>query len=151
MALPCGITGFWRVGEQPPPATDINTFCRHCYEAARKLGGHVLSIEKPNHRSFAVGTLAFPADQVAVLLNAQYPIIGFAEPAMSGELSLRFRDSAVLAEVFHELRVYAVLSASELERRPTSGDFGALSEAELAQVAYWRPQRVGDVIFNYWD
>ncbi|GAM12185.1 hypothetical protein SAMD00020551_0315 [Mesobacillus selenatarsenatis SF-1] len=26
-----------------------------------------------------------------------------------------------------------------------------LNSAELEQVAYWQPKRIGEVIFNYWD
>jgi hypothetical protein len=26
-----------------------------------------------------------------------------------------------------------------------------LAHAELVQVKYWQPTRVGDVIFNFWD
>jgi len=26
-----------------------------------------------------------------------------------------------------------------------------LNSAELEQVAYWKPERIGEVIFNYWD
>ena len=151
MVFPRGITGFWGVGEQPPSATDVRAFRGHCHEAARRLGGQVLSMEEPNHRNFTVGTLATRAGRVAVLLNAQYPIVGFADPPMSGEVLLRFRDGSALAEFFREFGVYEVLSASDLERRPTPDDLDGLSEAELAQVAYWRPQRVGDVVFNYWD
>ncbi|HZT80161.1 MAG TPA: hypothetical protein VFA26_08065 [Gemmataceae bacterium] len=149
--LPRGITGFWAVGEQAPPASDTRAFRGHCHEVARRLGGGVLSVEEPSHRNFTVGTVATAAGSVAVLLNARYPFIGFAEPPRKGEVFLQFRDSSALAEVLREFGVYEVLPASELERRPTPDDLGALSEAELELVAYWRPQRVGDLIFNYWD
>ena len=26
-----------------------------------------------------------------------------------------------------------------------------LAEAELEQAKYWRPRRVGDLLFNFWD
>ena len=28
---------------------------------------------------------------------------------------------------------------------------GELSKAELEQIKYWKPNTVGDIIFNFWD
>lgn len=96
--------------------------------------------------------LTVPADRITILLNAHYPVIGFADPPEEGEVLLRFRDCEPFAESLRGFGIYEIRSMADLERRPNADDLRELSEAERRQVAYWRPQRIGDVIFiNWWD
>jgi hypothetical protein len=30
-------------------------------------------------------------------------------------------------------------------------DLSALTAPELEQIAFWKPQTVGELLFNYWD
>ena len=97
MELPRGITGFRNVDDKPLPASDIAAFRKHCYTAARWLAGRVSRIELPSSRTrnnFASGILELPEGPVAVLLNAHFPVIGFAEPLREHEIQLRFVDLA---------------------------------------------------------
>ncbi len=88
---------------------------------------------------------------MAVLLNAHHPVVAFADPPGDGEVRLRFRDCAELAEVFGSFGVYQVVPAAELEQPPTPDALRELSDIEREQVAYWEPRRLGDVAFNWWD
>ena len=151
MALPRGITGFWRVGEQQPPTSDVCAFRAHCYEAAGRVSYQVVSVESAGLRNFAFATLHSPGERIAILLNAHFPGLAFAETPIVGEGLPRFLDHPILADSFREVGAYVVFSASELERRPVPEDLAELSVAERTQVAYWRPRRIGDVIFNHWD
>jgi len=41
--------------------------------------------------------------------------------------------------------------AAELSRRVTKADLQLLSDAERHEAKYWKPKRVGEIIFNWWD
>jgi hypothetical protein len=154
VVLPGGVTGFWDRGDEPLTVTDVRAFRGHCHDAARRAGGRVVSVTRPNPeglcRNFAVGVFALPAGEVAAVLNAHHPLVAFADPPADGETSLRFRDCPELAAALGSFGVYRVASAAELEQPPTPAALGDLSEVEREQVAYWEPQRVGDVVFNWW-
>ena len=155
MVLPSGITGFHKRGDVPLAVTDVAAFRAHCHEAARRASGRVVSITGPytsdHYRNYAVGVLALPAGRIAVLLNAHHPIVTFAEPPGEGEVLLRFRECPVLAEVFGSFGQYQVVPAAQLEQPATSGSLRELTDIEREQLSYWKPKRVGDVVFNWWD
>ncbi|MGW7261127.1 hypothetical protein [Streptomyces sp. NPDC054834] len=44
-----------------------------------------------------------------------------------------------------------ILHVPELSTPLTEVDLGELAEAELAQVRYWRPEVLGQLLFNWWD
>jgi hypothetical protein len=149
-----GITGFRHIDDEPLPASDVAAFRTHCFTAARLLSGRVSRVESPSsHTSnnFASSVLELPEGLVAVLLNAHFPVIGFAEPPREGEMRLRFVEVPKLAEVFRGFGGYRVAEVSDLERRATDEDSSRLAPAELEQIRYWRPSRVGDLVFNFWD
>jgi hypothetical protein len=106
-----------------------------------------------NHTShnFASIVLELPEGPVAVLLNAHLPIMGFAEPPREGEMRLRFVEVPKLAELFRGFGVYRVVEASDLERSADDEESSRLAAAELEQTRYWKPARVGDLVFNFWD
>ena len=154
MHLPRGVTGFRAGKEAPPlPQMDLPRFRGHCYTAARAVAGTVLGFEPPYNftNNFAVGTLDLQPGPVAVLLNAHFPFVGFAEPPAVGELKLRFVDVPELVAVFRGFGVYEVLDREATEQPLTPEAVAELARAERAQFRYWRPSRVGDVVFNSWD
>src|SRR5262249_31278024 len=145
-------TGFRDVNDPPLPACDFKAFHGHCITAARLLGGRVRSFEAPGNQistNFALAVLELPTAPVAVLLNAHFPLIAFAEQPARGEASLRFIDLPPLAEVFHGYAPYQVLTASELAKPVTPEECRQLAPGEQRQLRYWRPRRVGDVVFNF--
>lgn len=47
---------------------------------------------------------------------------------------------------------YKALSVEELSARcDVDANLSALGKAELAQIEYWKPQAIKEVIFNFWD
>jgi hypothetical protein len=104
MDLPCGIAGFRHVNDPPLPICDFNAFRGHCYAAARTVGGHVASVEAPvPARNFAQALVELPTGRIAVLLNAHFPVIAFANTPPDGGQSLRFIDNPALAEAFQDV------------------------------------------------
>jgi hypothetical protein len=149
-----GITGFWDATEVPLAFVDIPGFRGHCYEVARQIGGRVVVDINPNSHSvssFVVIVLDTKYREVAALLHSHLPVIAFAATPIIAGVPLQFLDCLELARAFSNFGMYEVTSASELERPFSQDDLIDLSDAELAQVKYWKPRRIGDVAFNYWD
>lgn len=154
MILRRGITGFRHVDDEPLPETDRQAFHRHCHEVARRVKGRVVAGVSPLkevEHNFAYRVIATPSGQVAVLLNAHYPIIAFAAPLLAGDMVHRFMDCSALAEAFRSVEVYEVMGSADLEAPADPHALRELLPVELEQVEYWRPRRVGDLIFNFWD
>jgi hypothetical protein len=142
-----GITGFDNAGEVP--ASQLK---RAVYAAAQATGAKVGDTKladgvTPNFHEVNVecGSQAF-----AVLCNRHLPVVAFAERIDDMEID-RFADApADFAAAFAECG-FVIGDAAELNRRVTSADLEMLSPAERRQAKYWKPERVGDIIFNWWD
>lgn len=78
-------------------------------------------------------------DDVCVLLNFIYPLIGFASRTTGLGAPPNFIDHDELHNVFLDLGRYTVLSKSELEEPVTDDSTALLSKAELSQLKYWKP------------
>lgn len=146
--LPRGVTGFSSSTDTDAPATDRRTVLRIIHEAARAAGGHVTEAEgDPVLRShWEVQIVRSAAEHVSVLVNRSHPIAAFARP---GSFPPSFVDCPDIDLTMGD--VLTVLSAADAERAPASGDLAALSEAEMHEVRYWKPEKLGWVIFNWWD
>jgi hypothetical protein len=154
MELPRGITGFRHVDDPPLPVSDFAAFRGHCYAAARALGGRVRSVEAPVRgveANFARAVLELPGGTVAILLNAHFPVIAFADPLAENGAPVPFIDAPALADVFRGFGIYDVWTGSQLEAAAIPEACKQLARAELAQAKYWQPRRVGDLVFNFWD
>jgi hypothetical protein len=155
MLLPRGITGFHRHDERLSTVADLAAFRGHCHEAARRVSGWVVSFTDPDsssdYRNYVLGILVLPAGKIAVLLNLHHPFVAFADPLAEASVLLRFRDCPVLADAFGSFGIYEVVPAAQLEEPPTSVMLRELADIERKQVAYWKPRRIGDVVFNWWD
>jgi len=149
--LPKGVTGF----DAPKRGVAAKQFASACYAAARHVGGRVHQVRAACERvtsNFheALMTLRDSPRTVRVLCNAHYPIVAFTPPAAyEGDVRLEFMDCPELAAA---LRVeYAVITKQEACTGVADELVAHLGEPELHQMRYWRPLRIGDVIFNYWD
>jgi hypothetical protein len=154
MELPRGITGFRHVDDPPLPDCDLAAFRGHCHAVARALNGRVIRIETPVRgveSNFARAVLELPSGRVAVLLNSHFPVVTFAEPPAEGGATVRFIDEPGLAEVFRSFGVYEVVGVSELAAPLMPAQCQRLAPTEQEQIDYWRPQCVGEVVFNFWD
>jgi hypothetical protein len=86
-----------------------------------------------------------------VLLNAAHPLVAFAKVPADGQGTFEYVDCLKLAVAFREQGEYTVASSEELNQPLLSDMCGDLTPTELRRVRYFRPARVGDVIFNFWD
>lgn len=144
--LPLGITGYRSLKEEELPITDGTEFIQHCYAIIRQLGGKVKSTTEENfYRNFYTVKYDYHGEINFVLLNKHYPFLAFA----SSIDSLTFLDFPDMAATFNVF--YTVLSKEILNRALTADHLSTLSKAELEQITYWKPETIGEVIFNNWD
>lgn len=149
--LPKGVTGF----DAPDGGVPVKRFASACHSAARQVSGRVQLIRAayervtPNFHE-ALITQPYRPDTVRVLCNAHYPIVVFALPAADdGDERLEFVDSPELAVALGT--EFSIVTRQEACAGVAHDLIAGLGEAELHQMRYWQPRRIGDVIFNTWD
>ncbi|MEH7180105.1 hypothetical protein [Neobacillus vireti] len=92
-----------------------------------------------------------------ILLNAAYPFFAFASKVEY--MTIEFMDHQELAnEIIALNKDYRVLTTSELHepiqpdgRKYLLRNENTLNKDEIQNILYWKPQTVGEVIYNYWD
>jgi len=149
--LPKGVTGF----DAPDDGVPVEGFTASCHTAARQVTGRVHQVKGayeqviPNfHEAFM--TLRDRPEMIRVLCNAHYPIAAFATPpAYEGDARLEFVDCPELAEALRG--EFSIITRRDACAGVTDALIAQLGDDELEQLRYWRPQRIGDLIFNYWD
>jgi hypothetical protein len=157
MELQLGITGQQgRKDPAPePPLTNLKAFHSHCHHAARVTGAKVQAIRDPyeggSSGNYAIARIQFSDTVVAVLVNEIRPIIAFAKCPVEGQITFEYIDCPKLADAFLEVGDYTIATSEELNRPLLRETCKSLAPAEQKRVRYYRPARVGDVVFNYWD
>ncbi|MFJ8910497.1 hypothetical protein [Amycolatopsis sp. NPDC102389] len=129
-------------------------FRRACYEAARRTRGRVTrfrSYQEPGN--FEQAEIAYPHRTAAVLWAQEWDgrrceIFGIAEaPVNYG--SITFVDEPGLLAVLRELLPgHRLYTRAELE---APIDLTAPPWVNDREARYWRPENLGEVIFNCWD
>ncbi|WP_342314862.1 hypothetical protein AAB109_29470 (plasmid) [Priestia megaterium] len=157
MELLNGVTGFYIDTKVEPPATSLKQFKIHSYEAARTYNGELLECNDTDvHSNFLFSILRISNKEVYVLLNKHYPFVAFASSV--NEERIFFVNDKELNFLFSAF--YTILDAESLnERLLYTGkkesflikNDNQLNSSELAQIAYWKPITLGEVLYNYWD
>ncbi|WP_230200279.1 hypothetical protein [Bacillus niameyensis] len=149
--LPNGITGFYNSKvNTPPPQVDWRQFKQLCFDVAIRSGGKVIDFKSPRYtENFYYAQVKILDNQFYILLNEHFPYLAFASVVEFG--NIKFIDEPFIYEQFSPF--YQVLKSVELNApfnqnlvKPTE-----LNNAELEQISYWKPETIGQLIFNYWD
>lgn len=151
--LPRRITGL-NDQLEPPPSVDAIAFKRSCYLVAQMDGGSVEDIDSDlSGRSYYAATLRTSIDHVSVLCHSVYPFVAFVLPGCFGLRcpDLTFVAPVRLAAAFSALTEFQPLDIEWLATDLRPELLVDLAPVELEQVKYWKPQRIGELIFNYWD
>ncbi|OCA87580.1 hypothetical protein A8F94_06890 [Bacillus sp. FJAT-27225] len=147
MTILCaGVTGF-----EPAPSVDSVLFKKIC----QSVPGFRVVDFSPAHpgRNYHECSALTEEGRFRILLNAHYPYLAFAKSE-----ALEFLDKPGLTGMFEQH--YQVLSPLQLSEPLHFGKKGkkiyvvnenTLHEADLLQLAYWRPGTVGEAVFNHWD
>jgi hypothetical protein len=152
MKLPNGITGFYNSEADKPPQVDEKQFKQLCFDSACRNSGKVIDFNASQYpANFYNAQVEIFDKRFNILLNEYYPYLAFASVVEFGNIS--FIDIPVLFEPFSPF--YQVLGTAELNvpirQILREKDKNALNSSELKQLAYWKPETAGQVIFNYWD
>lgn len=153
LILPRGTTGFRRYDDAELRTVDLRAFSAVLHTVARDASATVVHNPRRNPdtaSSFADALLEFTGQSVAVLLNCFHPMIAFANESRLGG-NLDFLDHAELKCAFSAHPEFIVLSAETLMHYPATESLADLAPVEIEQFNYWKPSRLGDVIFNNWD
>ena len=147
MILPRGITGFWSVNSAPPPFLGEKVFRQMCHALAQKSGGTVTEVDTDTTvRNFYFAKVGRYDQSVFILQNIHYPYVAFAQRDTSGGF-IQTNQPEWLQLLEGPVKF---LSLAELSQ-DWSSLCGELSLEELEQIRHWRPQTVGELIFNVWD
>ncbi|MCM3693051.1 hypothetical protein [Neobacillus niacini] len=148
MKLPNGVSGFYDSEANEPPQIDGKLFKQLCYHLTACNGGKVLdgNLSHSSANFFKVQVEMF--DFVFyILLNKHYPYLAFAAAVDFGDI--QFVDIPALSEQFSPF--YQVLDTLELRTPLEDKHKSGLNRAELQQISYWKPEKVGQIVFNFWD
>lgn len=151
MKLPNGITGFMDAKTTEFPEVDGKQFKQLCFDFAIHIGGKVTEFNTPQYpRKFYYAQVEIPYNnKFYILLNQHYPYLACA--SVIEIWNIEFINEPVLFEYFSPF--YIVLGTDELNAPfyQIPGGESELNSGEWAQITYWEPETVGDIIFNYWD
>lgn len=146
-----GATGFSDRGDEPLPDTDAKLFQGACWEAARRIRGGVGEFRPAEFRTFHTVTVTGHGTTYGVVCHAHLPLVAFLDaPPQEGKPLSGFMDPPPWADAF-EAAGLRPLPAGELDTPTTRLDLSDLTEAEHAQIRYWRPRTLGELLFNWWD
>ncbi|MFD1032326.1 hypothetical protein [Metaplanococcus flavidus] len=152
MKLPAGVSGFYKSDEQKPPEIDVGKYKELCYGIARNLEGDLLEFSDTLYpANFFKADFRLPDMNICLVMNKHYPIVAFATAVE--DLKIKFIDYSTGTDVVPE--EFTVLSAEILEapvpEDPNDLPESNLNKGEIEQIKYWKPDTVGQIIFNFWD
>lgn len=151
MELLAGITGFYAKKDGAPPQINEEAFIQFCTALMQQQGGEVKRFEKSQQAmNFYYAEVIWHNKRFYIVVNAHYPYLAFAEKIQYGEIIFMEAPFAMPAHT-----PYRVLSLAELTT-PTVGarewaPYEKLHRTEIAQISYWRPATIGEIVFNFWD
>ncbi|MBE3012795.1 hypothetical protein IL992_26935 [Microbispora sp. NEAU-D428] len=145
------MTGFADARAERPAAMDWRAFVSLCHEAARLTRRRVVDMTPRNVTpNFHVAVLSGGPLDVAVLGHGDLPIIALARVPVT--IPVIFADDdAALAQCLRHRPSVRLLTRRELDTPLCSYDVSDLDKAELRQIAYWRPETLGQLLFHHWD
>ena len=137
----------------------VREFRRACYEAARRTGGSVSEFRfcagmvTPNfdqgvitYRDRTIGVFCARESGVPLLAVAKPRVITGPDVSESGPLT--FVEAHEVIGVLAEFPGFRVLTPAELDG-PV--DLSAWPHLFPYDLRYWRPETLGEALFNYWD
>jgi hypothetical protein len=151
--LPTGATGFLPLGDWTPP--DLRRVLGIVHEAGRSEVRTVGDLtDAPTLRSFRYVELAHRHEpSIWALFHNVVAVVAFTDVNPKHELCVGHYliDWRALPSDRVADGVWVLLTRERALERPKAADFVDLSPDEIAQIRYWRPATIGQILFNHWD
>jgi hypothetical protein len=153
MQLPKGVTGFYSARDDEPLTVETKAFTAFCYGVARSVDGKVLNVDTRQivRNYYRADIQLANCSLYQILCNTYHPLIAIALEAQKGEIYPQFVDEPALSSALSAMGTFEVLSTQVLEMAPDKVNTALLGKAELEQVLYWKPEIIGQILFNHWD
>ncbi len=153
MKLVEGIAGFYDASEQDGlPHVSVEIFKKEIVGALAPLAYRLIEIEEagvtPN---FHLALFEQEGRRLVVVCNSIYPYIALANEPEKSKCQLNFLTNESIEDAIGTYTNFEVIPSTSLCEQLTSENLSYLNKAEQSQVNYWRPNTVGEVIFNWWD
>jgi hypothetical protein len=141
-----GITGF-----DTHAHVDFHAFKTAVYAAAQVIDALVVATQciegvTPN---FHQADIHYRGLEFSVICNRYFPVVAVVERPIA-YLNVQPIDVPEFTNLLQNMGL-AVVSTNELLRPLQESDLQTLSDSEREQARYWKPQRMVDVAFNWWD
>ena len=135
---------------------DLSAFRRVCYSAARRTGGELTEfrISHEPTPNFHQAIIAYTDGTVAVFCVRDAPLLAVAVPRVieftptRESRPLTFVERPQLATILSQSDGFRLLAIEELDAPIDLATWPQISRHDLR---YWRPQTLGEGLFNYWD
>lgn len=149
--FPEGVTGFLSRLDGPGRRVDLREVTALAHLAARLSGGRVATVSAASATPNFHSAMIVIGDQTSwIIVNQFHPLVAAATSISMGTMGF-IDGTEYLKQAVALTPPFGLLSALELSHPITEKDLVNLSPMERAQIQYWQPERVGDVVFNYWD
>lgn len=123
---------------------DTHTFKHLIYTLSWQLGAKVISIHPPEVTpNFIAAHLQLNTQDFYILCSESND---WAFSQQLQPFKLQFIDIPLLANALHHLAHISVYSTHQLY-----APFTAQSWMSKHDISYWKPQTLGDALFNWWD
>ncbi|WP_131724747.1 hypothetical protein [Paenibacillus solani] len=119
------------------------------YHAIRYENGKVIETDPPvNNRNFYTYQIGIRTTVFYILLHSTFPFVAFA--SVVDYSGIKFIDEPEQVKTILS-ESYKVLDTNLLNQTLTREDTSRLGRHEQEMIRYWKPETIGEVIFNYWD
>lgn len=152
MKLPYAVSGFYNSDEPKPPEMDVRKYKELCDVLAEELNGELVEFNDSLYpANFHKAHFKFPEYSICLLMNKHYPLLAFAVTVET--MKIEFLDFPEGTKVIPD--EYTVLTNDILDAK-LSGNMkeraiNELNQGTIRQITYWKPETVGQVVFNFWD
>ncbi|MEU7455404.1 hypothetical protein [Streptosporangium roseum] len=121
---------------------------------ARRTNGRVLAVDPAGgRRSFHAAILTYRdrGRELELVGHVLLPLLALARRRIESDMALSFLDDREVSGKLGAYEPYRVPGTAELALPVARADLSELGEAEMDQIRYWRPETVGELVFNFWD
>jgi hypothetical protein len=136
----------------PAPASP----CRHSPRSASTPLAPSAALSQPSFRpgvtpNFHTVEITRHGACTAVLGHNSVSVIAFAEPRPPGHATVTFIDRPELAAAIRATCDLPIFTKQQMNSPVPTADLTALGADEHRQIRYWRPNTIGELLFNFWD